>query len=84
MFSYEQAAITLAAGDVFLAFTDGISEAMNSADEEWGEDRLIEATRRLNGAPAASAIRDLVASADEFAAGAGQHDDMTIIVARVL
>lgn len=84
MFGYEQATITLAPGDMFVAFTDGISEAMNSANEEWGEDRLMESAWRLYGEPAQDTMANLILYADEFAAGAKQHDDMTIIVARVL
>jgi sigma-B regulation protein RsbU (phosphoserine phosphatase) len=57
---------------------------MNAADEEWGEERLIERAWRLNGKSAGDSMRELVASADQFVAGAKQHDDMTIIVARVL
>ena len=37
---YEQSQITLAVGDLLIGFTGGISEAMNSADEEWGEEEL--------------------------------------------
>jgi sigma-B regulation protein RsbU (phosphoserine phosphatase) len=40
--SYTQAEIELAPGDVTLLFTDGISEAMNDAEEELGEDRLVQ------------------------------------------
>jgi sigma-B regulation protein RsbU (phosphoserine phosphatase) len=83
MFSYEQAAVTLEPGDLFLAFTDGISEAMNTADQEWGEEQLIHTAWQLSPAGAAQNIKDLMAAADQFAAGARQHDDMTIIVARV-
>jgi sigma-B regulation protein RsbU (phosphoserine phosphatase) len=39
---YRQDRVTLAPGDVLVAYTDGISEAMNAADEEWGEERLME------------------------------------------
>jgi len=84
MFAYEQAMITLQPGDVFVAFTDGISEAMNPADEEWGEERLVACVRTLQKETAPEMIAELIASADQFAAGAKQHDDMTIIVARVL
>ena len=42
---YEQGSVQLNPGDVLVAFTDGISEAMNLADEEWGEDRLIDSAR---------------------------------------
>ena len=33
--SYEQGSVFVDPGDLLLAYTDGISEAMNSADEEW-------------------------------------------------
>src|SRR5262249_42391510 len=41
-FSYQQGCVALAPGDLLIGFTDGISEAMNKNDEEWGEERLIE------------------------------------------
>ncbi|MBV8150341.1 MAG: SpoIIE family protein phosphatase, partial [Candidatus Eremiobacteraeota bacterium] len=39
-FPYQQGSVSLEEGDILVAYTDGISEAMNSTDEEWGEDRL--------------------------------------------
>jgi len=83
LFRYDQAFVTLEPGDVLVAYTDGISEAMNSANEEWGEERFIECVRRLVDEPAKEVISGLMAAADEFAAGAVQHDDMTLIVAKV-
>jgi len=64
------------------AFTDGISEAMDTADEEWGEERLIEAVRQRLDLSAEQMLRHFLAAADTFAVGAKQHDDMTL-VARV-
>jgi sigma-B regulation protein RsbU (phosphoserine phosphatase) len=76
--------VALECGDVFVAFTDGISEAMNDADDEWGEERFIEAVRAMREAATAKMLLDhLQQSADAFVAGAPQHDDMTLIVARV-
>jgi sigma-B regulation protein RsbU (phosphoserine phosphatase) len=83
-FPYTQATVQLEVGDLLLAFTDGISEAMNSADEEWGEERLIEASKSCEAMSAAEILARLVRGADEFAAGAPQHDDMTLIVIRVV
>jgi len=83
-FRYQQASVTLRPGDVLVGFTDGISEAMNTADEEWGEERLMEAVNRCREASAEALLRHLIDSADAFAAGAKQHDDMTLVVARVL
>jgi sigma-B regulation protein RsbU (phosphoserine phosphatase) len=80
--SYEQGVVQLQCGDVFLAFTDGISEAMNAEDQEWGEDRLLACATRLNGC-AREGIAQIMAAADEFVAGAPQYDDMTIVLAYV-
>ena len=82
--SYQEANVSLEDGDMLVAFTDGISEAMNPRNEEWGEDRLIESAWRIYGSTAQQAMNELLASADRFASGATQHDDMTLIVARVL
>ena len=58
---YQQASVTLAAGDVLVAYTDGISEAMNAADEEWGEERLMAAVRPHRRVPARMLIDRLMA-----------------------
>ena len=80
---YEQAALALASGDVLVAFTDGVSEAMNAAEEDWSEDRLIETVRACRHLSAAEIIPRIIAAADAFVAGAPQHDDMTLLVLRV-
>jgi len=82
-FPYTQATVELQPGDVLVAFTDGISEAMNASDQEWGEDQLIECVWRAAGCDARQALAQILAGADEFAAGAKQHDDMTLIVLKV-
>ena len=60
-----------------------MSEAENPAEEEWGEDALIAATRACAALPPEQMIANLMEAADAFAAGAPQHDDMTLVVARV-
>ncbi len=81
--SWEAGQVRLERGDLLVAFTDGISEAMNQADDEWGEERLIDAVRAMQAAPAKAILEHVVKSADVFVAGALQYDDMTLIVARV-
>ncbi len=82
---YSRANIVLQPGDVLIAFTDGISEAMNAADEEWGEDRMVAAARTLfkgdDCAGTAQQLLDCVLKeADRFTAGAPQNDDMTLLI----
>jgi len=79
-FPYVQATVTIRPGDIFIAFTDGISEAMNVADEEWGEERMIATIRSCSGLSPSEAISHLMQAADAFVAGAKQHDDMTLVV----
>jgi len=80
---YQEAQLTLRPGDVMVAFTDGISEAMNDTEEEWDEERLIETIRTCNSRSAADMINSILEQVDSFTAGARQHDDMTLVVMRV-
>jgi len=81
---YEQDEIELHPGDTVVLFTDGISEAENPGEEEWGEEALIETVRHCEGLTPNEVISQVIAAADTFAAGAPQHDDMTVVIARVL
>ncbi len=78
--NYSQGEIDLLPGDMLVGSTDGITEAMNCDDEEWGEDAMIESLKRLMDAEPKEVLERIVADADAFAAGAPQHDDMTLIV----
>jgi sigma-B regulation protein RsbU (phosphoserine phosphatase) len=80
---YVEQALTLEPGDLLLLYTDGISEAMTHDDEEWGEDRMIEAARKLRHKPAEEVLSGLFAACDRFTAGAPQHDDMTMLVLKL-
>ncbi len=82
--NYTQGEIELQSGDLLVGYTDGISEAMNPAEEEWGEERMLEDLKRSYGNPAEEILRYIVERADEFASGAKQHDDMTLIVIKVV
>jgi phosphoserine phosphatase RsbU/P len=83
-FPFQQTNLTLQPGDMLVLYSDGVSEAMNPADEEWGETRMIETLERCQGLSAAQTIEYVMAGADTFASGAPQHDDMTLVVLRVL
>ncbi len=81
---YEQGTLKLEPGDILVALTDGISEAMNPSEEEWGVENLISCVRDCGTLACGDMIERVIASADAFSAGAKQHDDMTLIVARIL
>jgi sigma-B regulation protein RsbU (phosphoserine phosphatase) len=70
-------------GDIFVGYTDGISEAMNEQDEEWEEDRFIAAARSDSAAPAKEIIQGIFRRADAFTGAAKQYDDMTLLVMKL-
>jgi sigma-B regulation protein RsbU (phosphoserine phosphatase) len=80
---FEDATIDLCPGDVLLAFTDGVTEALNDAGEEFGTDRvreLLHANAQLSAAEIAAKLSDAVR---EWIGGAEQHDDLTFVIAAV-
>ena len=79
---YESARTQLAAGDVLVLYSDGVTEAVNSAGDEFDEPRLestVLAQRSLGAGELVSAIHEAVA---DFAAGAPAADDITVLVAK--
>ena len=71
------------AGDIFLGYTDGISEAMNERDEEWEEDRFIAAAGECAGSGAKEMIGGIFRRVDAFTGSAKQYDDMTLLVVKL-
>jgi len=82
-FVYQEEQVELRPGDVLVAYTDGVSEAMNPLEEEWDEARLIAAVAECHRRSAADIVKCILDRVDAFTAGAGQHDDMTLAVMRV-
>ena len=81
--NYEAQSVTLEPGDLLIAYTDGISEAMTADDEEWGESRMLAAVPPQPSASAVEILDGIFLAADAFTAGAEQHDDMTLLVMKL-
>jgi sigma-B regulation protein RsbU (phosphoserine phosphatase) len=72
---------TLGPGDTLVAFSDGASEAVNDADEEFGEERLAAILERHRDGGASGLLETIVAAVTAYG-GPQQYDDLTLIVAR--
>jgi sigma-B regulation protein RsbU (phosphoserine phosphatase) len=81
--SYDMDSCQLQAGDIFVGYTDGISEAMNEQDEEWEEDRFIAAARAVAHDGSKPMIEGIFRRADAFTGAAKQYDDMTLLVIKL-
>jgi len=81
---YSPARVTLRPGDLIVAYTDGITEAMNPGHEQFGEARLLDVvTRHADHAPEemTDALFEAVAA---HAGDEPQSDDITVLVVRYL
>ena len=76
----EEETMPLATGDMFLLFTDGISEAMNAADDCFGEERLGEIVEEHAHLPSDELRERILREIAAFVGDAPQHDDMTMIL----
>ena len=78
----EQKTLALMPGDVVLFYTDGVTEAMNAADEEFGGERLAELLRGQRAASAEAIADAIEAAVRDFVGDAVQHDDFALIVVK--
>jgi serine phosphatase RsbU (regulator of sigma subunit)/catechol 2,3-dioxygenase-like lactoylglutathione lyase family enzyme len=73
----------LAPGDILALYTDGVTESFDENEEEFGEERLIEALRRHKKLPAHEMVKAIVNEVQTFTCPErGQYDDITVIVAK--
>jgi serine phosphatase RsbU (regulator of sigma subunit) len=71
----------LFSGDTLALYTDGVTESFNDVEEEFGEQRLIEALRRHRESSSHAMVKSIVDEVQSFSPRE-QHDDITLIVAK--
>ena len=71
-------------GDMLVLYSDGVTEANNRAYDEFDEERFIEVLKAHRTVPAAQIVQAVIKAVTEFAAGAPQADDITMLVAKRL
>lgn len=81
---YEELKFKLKKGDTIVFFTDGVVEAMNGQRDLYGTERLEQELLSAGGFTAKALREHIIASVGQFAGKAEQHDDMTVVVVKVL
>jgi len=79
-FAYEEDSVSMEINDTVLVFSDGITEAMNSSEEEFGERRLLLALQNTKSATAENIIKFILEEVRRHAGESSQADDMTLLV----
>ncbi|MDO4176158.1 MAG: SpoIIE family protein phosphatase [Bacillota bacterium] len=80
---YTTETITLEQGDSIFLYTDGVTEATNSSNELYGDDRLIEELAEVSHMSPRYMCRYIKNSIDKFVDGAQQFDDITMLAVRL-
>jgi hypothetical protein len=81
---YESGTTTLAPGDWLVIFTDGVIEAVNPVDEEFGEQRLLQTVAAGAQQTPAEVLTRIMANIDFFVGNTPQHDDITCLLVKAV
>jgi serine phosphatase RsbU (regulator of sigma subunit) len=81
--AYQFGTATLAKGDLLLIFTDGLVEAEDDKEREYGEERMLPVVQSCQSGTAAEALKRIMLSVDAFVGLTRQHDDITCLVLRM-
>lgn len=79
-FNWKRVSIQIDPGDVLLLYTDGVTEAQDTKNELFGEERLIEIAKNNPGHTADALRRSVIAGINNFVGDAPQADDITLII----
>jgi sigma-B regulation protein RsbU (phosphoserine phosphatase) len=80
----EEERVPLNRGDVFVLYTDGVTEAMDADQELFGESRLRRIVEEHGHLRSAELRERILREIESFVGDASQHDDLTLILIKVL
>ncbi len=78
--SYEQVELVLESGDCLVLYSDGVPDALDESEEEFGDERLISVLAAARGESADTVVERVFQAIDSFVGGAPQYDDITLLV----
>ena len=79
---FEAGKVMLNPGDMLVAYSDGVTECRNAAEEEFEMERLIAASKAVCGVNASKALFSLLGTVLDFAESSSPADDLTVLVVR--
>jgi sigma-B regulation protein RsbU (phosphoserine phosphatase) len=82
--TYKESTAQMEPGDILVLFSDGVTEAANPKDDDFGEERLAEVVASLRDRPAVEIVEAIESAVADFTEGAPAADDITVVVARKL
>ena len=80
---YKSEKVKMNKDDTIIIYTDGIAEARNFNEEEYGLSRIYDFVKNFEDLPPKDMLEMLVENVANFSHGAEQHDDMTVLIAKI-
>ena len=77
---YETGQVQLKPGDWLMLYTDGVNEAINPREEEFGTDNIEQILQHYQGESARNMLSSMLAAVHKFADGTPQSDDITMVI----
>jgi sigma-B regulation protein RsbU (phosphoserine phosphatase) len=81
---HRSGSVRLAPGDLLVLYSDGITEAVDAADEEFGMERLVALATAGRSTPVHELSAAIFAAVAEFTRGVAQYDDQTVLLAQAV
>ena len=75
-------AVPLERNDCLVLYTDGVTETLNSEEDEFGVDRMMQSVRASANDSAQAIVKRIIEDVREFTGSVPQNDDMTLIAIR--
>jgi sigma-B regulation protein RsbU (phosphoserine phosphatase) len=79
---FDEEVLQLSPGDVVIAFSDGVSEALNEAGDEYSDERLLASVMSHRQRTPQDLLQALLADVRQFTGAATPNDDVTMVVVR--
>jgi len=80
---FAEKTIELQKEDLLVLYTDGITEAVNLQNQEFGRERLIKLIQQVNNAPVKQVVQEIRQGLEEFSEGKPLADDTTIVICKI-
>jgi sigma-B regulation protein RsbU (phosphoserine phosphatase) len=80
---FAEKTIELQKEDLLVLYTDGVTEAVNLQNQEFGRERLIKLSQQVKYAPVKQVVHEIRQGLDEFSAGKPLADDTTIVICKI-
>lgn len=83
-FTFEEGHIQLRSGEIIIIYSDGVTEAENEQEDQFGEKRIKQIVRQCKHLSAQEIIEKICERVDEFTGSTEQEDDITLVALKVL